>query len=135
MLRIKASERALNHCADLARIAGGSYEMMEFCLKEESAAEQKLAAPTETPAAETSGLPVYDSQAYCRSIGNTAGGSSEIELFCRQSEDTAKKNLAQMKVSDRAMKYCGQIGQAAGGSYEMLEFCLKEEMAAEKQLQ
>ncbi|MDR2947030.1 MAG: hypothetical protein LBV79_09820 [Candidatus Adiutrix sp.] len=134
---LEASDRAVKHCGELGQASGGSYEMMEFCLREEMAAEQKLnAAPAQAPAAAAAaGLPQFDTQAYCRSLGDAAGGSSEMELFCRQSEETAKNNLAGLSFSERVRNYCTQMGQATGGSYEMMEFCVKEEMAAEQQLQ
>lgn len=84
-----------------------------------------------TPVANaSSGTAAYDPAKYCQEISRISGGSSQIELACRQMEQQALKNLINMERTGKAEKYCHGIGATAGGSYRIKEACLKQEQAA-----
>jgi hypothetical protein len=85
---------------------------------------------TDTPAAEQAptGLPSFDTEAYCQKIGDTAGGSYEIEETCRDEESKALAQLNARSISGRTLQYCSRIGETAGGSYEIMETCVEQEL-------
>jgi hypothetical protein len=78
--------------------------------------------------------PGYDTKKYCKEVGDIAGGSSQLELSCRQMEERTKKNLANIQASARSAKHCADVGKIAGGSYQLFEACLQQEAEAEKEL-
>lgn len=80
------------------------------------------------------GFPSYDIDAYCQKIGDTAGGSYDIELTCRQEEDAAFAWAEANPPNRRTMTYCGRIGAVAGGSYEIFKTCVQQEENAASQL-
>lgn len=86
------------------------------------------------PLAIAGDLPLYDTVAYCREIGDLAGGSSQVELVCRQDEEAAKDKIDALNPSARIMKYCDEVARVAGGSYQILEVCIEDELSAEEQL-
>lgn len=89
---------------------------------------------TVIPMAMANELPLYDTNAYCREIGDIAGGSSQIELVCRQEEEAAKVKISTLNPSTRTMRYCDEVARVAGGSYQILEVCITDELSAEGQL-
>ncbi|MDL2259320.1 hypothetical protein LJB99_00370 [Deltaproteobacteria bacterium OttesenSCG-928-K17] len=89
---------------------------------------------TVIPMAMANELPLYDTNAYCREIGDIAGGSSQIELVCRQEEEAAKVKISTLNPSTRTMRYCDEVARIAGGSYQILEVCITDELSAEDQL-
>jgi hypothetical protein len=80
------------------------------------------------------GIPMYDSSAYCGHIGDVAGGSSQIELTCRQQEAEAHEWIRENVGPERSMRYCGKIGSSAGGSYQIFKACLQQEISAAVEL-
>lgn len=79
-------------------------------------------------------VPTYDITKYCRTISDTAGGSSQIELACRQQENDARAWVRGHPTSDRVMSYCDRIGATAGGSYQILKACIGQEEGAAAKL-
>ena len=76
----------------------------------------------------------FDISAYCRSIADTAGGSYQIELTCREMERDAKSRINRKQVPDRIMRYCRRIGETAGGSYQIMLTCIIQELNARSQM-
>lgn len=76
----------------------------------------------------------YDSNAYCRRLGDTAGGSAEVELSCRQQEKAAYEHLSTRPTTPRILNYCNGLGVTSGGSYEVFDACVSQEEAAQRQL-
>jgi hypothetical protein len=79
---------------------------------------EKRPAPepnTETAyAAASAAIPSFDTEAYCRKIGDTAGGSYEIEETCRDEEAKALSQLNSQSIRARTLEYCSRIGDTAG---------------------
>lgn len=86
---------------------------------------------TPAPAAD---VPEYDTKKYCKELGDMAGGSSQLELACRNQENQIKSRLTRIRASARSIKYCKEMGDMAGGSYALYEQCLQQEAESEKQL-
>lgn len=78
--------------------------------------------------------PSFDYKKYCKDVGDAVGGSSQIELACRDDELKAKERIAAVEASAKATGYCKEVSEAIGGSYVIFEECLNEESAAEKKL-
>lgn len=78
----------------------------------------------------TSSVPSYSSIAYCRKIGETAGGSSMIERSCRDMEAEALAAIRSRSIPARIHSYCDKIGQTAGGSYSIYKSCVDMESEA-----
>lgn len=93
---------------------------MSACMAQVKKAQQESAE----------GIPMYDSDAYCAHIGDVAGGSSEIELTCRQEEADAHEWVRENVGSPRSMRYCAKIGSTGGGSYQIFKTCLQQEASA-----
>jgi hypothetical protein len=79
-------------------------------------------------------VPSFDTDSYCEKVGEAIGGSSQIELSCREIEQTAKSKLITESYSNKAMNYCKQIAETVGGSYHILLTCIQDEMSAERKL-
>jgi hypothetical protein len=79
-------------------------------------------------------LPSFDTVSYCRKIGDTAGGSMEIEATCREMEADALSGLSRLTIPARMLRYCTQIGETAGGSYEIMKTCVEMESEAATRL-
>jgi len=79
-------------------------------------------------------LPVYDIKEHCKNVAAMAGGSSQMEVFCRETEDEAKRDIARLAAPARIMKHCDGVARFSGGSYQMLQFCIQQEMEADKKL-
>jgi hypothetical protein len=76
-------------------------------------------------------LPVYDTPAYCRKVGQAAGGSYQIEGTCRESEGNAQRDLrSRVVIESRVLTYCDRVSSAVGGSYQILLQCVKNEEQA-----
>lgn len=92
---------------------------------------QKRASPEPNTgtvyAASSAGLPSFDTEAYCRKIGDTAGGSYEIEETCRNEESRALSQLNSESIPARTLEYCSRIGDTAGGSYVIMQTCVEQE--------
>jgi hypothetical protein len=82
----------------------------------------------------TAELPSFNTASYCRKIGDTAGGSMQIEATCREMEADALDGLQRMAIPSRMLSYCTQIGQTAGGSYEIMKTCVEMESDAASRL-
>lgn len=78
---------------------------------------------------------IYDMKKYCADVGETAGGSYEIEQTCREQEKKSQNNLSYLSVPKRVATYCQNVGQYAGGSYQIMETCIENELKAKKQLE
>ena len=79
-------------------------------------------------------LPAYDTDAYCKQIGEAAGGSYAIEESCQKREKRAQDELAKMDIEPRIFKHCEKIGSTAGGTYAIFQSCVKREMGAKQRL-
>lgn len=90
------------------------------------------ADPIEPPA--RSGAPSYDTIEYCRTIGDTAGGSAMSEQTCREQEAGALAAIRSRSISPRMHDYCDSIGETAGGSYVIYNTCVDMESEAASQL-
>jgi hypothetical protein len=77
----------------------------------------------------------FDIARYCRTIGQHAGGSYQIEKSCRDMEYEAKAKLARMTIPPRIKRYCQNIGQHAGGSYNIMLSCVEMELEAKRSMQ
>ena len=95
-----------------------------------SAATSQDPSKFKTP--EDDGLPAFDTNAYCQTIGATAGGSFQIVETCRQAELNALSQLRKFALKARPMTYCREIGDAIGGSYQIMLACVEEEIEAAK---
>jgi len=95
---------------------------------------ENLAPPTAALPASTTITPQYDTAAYCRKIGDTVGGSNDIELTCRRQESGAENWVRSRNTPDRTMRYCARIGETVGGSYDILKTCIQQEEEAASQL-
>lgn len=73
-------------------------------------------------------LPSYDEAAYCRKIGETAGGSNVVEHNCRAQEARARAEVEAMSIPARTLRVCRDIGGTAGGSYVMLKACVAPDL-------
>jgi hypothetical protein len=93
--------------------------------------ERAVSAVSSSASAE---LPSFDTISYCRKIGDTAGGSMEIEATCREMEGDALSALNRMTIPGRMLRYCTQIGETAGGSYEIMKTCVEMESEAATRL-
>lgn len=84
-----------------------------------------------------SNAPLLDTEAYCKRVGDVAGGSDEIELTCRQQEHVARNWVSAHATSSRTMKYCARVAEGVGGnagSYEIMKTCIEQEEQAAEQL-
>lgn len=72
----------------------------------------------------------FDINSYCRTVADAVGGSYQIEESCRNMEDDARRNLAQMSIPPRVEKYCYEVASAVGGSYQIMESCVNMELEA-----
>lgn len=86
------------------------------------------------PPSASAELPSFDTTAYCRNIGDTAGGSMQIEATCRDMEDEALSELRRMTIPSRMLNYCTEIGETAGGSYQIMKTCVEMESEAAARL-
>lgn len=84
--------------------------------------------------ADAATLPAFDSNAYCRTIGDAAGGSAVIERTCREQESEARSEAAAMSIPARTLNYCTKIGETAGGSYLIFKTCVEQEIGAAAEL-
>lgn len=75
-------------------------------------------------------VPLFDTASYCRQIGDTAGGSYQIERTCRDMEDEARAAIAGRSFPARVARYCTEIGETAGGSYQIMNTCIDMELEA-----
>lgn len=80
-------------------------------------------------------LPNFDTNAYCKQVATFSGGSSQIELGCRQNEKNAAQSLLQMTMYPEVLNYCTQVAIASGQSYSILYGCVQNEMNARKALE
>ena len=77
-----------------------------------------------------SSLPSFSRTAYCEKIGETAGGSYQIESTCRDMEAEALSSLQSQTIPERILQYCTQIGETAGGSFQIMNTCVDMESEA-----
>lgn len=97
--------------------------------------EDDVQTPAPPPkVAISASLPDFDTDEYCRKIGDTAGGSYEIEATCRDEEAAALSQLRSLDIPDRTLKYCSDIGETAGGSYTIMKTCVEQEANAASRL-
>jgi hypothetical protein len=121
-----AAEAALTaEAKSVAAHAEAAAKDAESALKE---AEEEPVAPA--PVAESRSVPSYSITAYCRRIGDTAGGSSMIEKACRDMEADALAAIEAQSIPARVRSYCDQIGRTAGGSYQIYNSCVDMELEA-----
>lgn len=85
--------------------------------------------------AQAADLPQFDIATYCKKVADTSGGSSMIELGCRDMENEAKSALLKMSIPDKMLTYCGKVAQTSGGSYTLLQGCVDMEMEAQQKLE
>jgi hypothetical protein len=71
------------YCAEIGRVAGGSYQIEATCRKMELTSQSNIARMTVPARIEK----------YCRDIGQTAGGSYQIMETCIKQELGAKDSL------------------------------------------
>lgn len=77
-------------------------------------------------AAPIAAVPAFDTKTYCRKIGDTVGGSYQIEETCRDEEAEALRKLTSREIPDRLLR-CSRIGETVGGSYQIMETCVEQE--------
>lgn len=85
--------------------------------------------------AQAADLPQFDIKTYCKKVADTSGGSSMIELGCRDMENDAKSALIKMNIPEKMLAYCGKVAQTSGGSYTLLQGCVDMEMDAQQKLE
>lgn len=76
------------------------------------------------------GLPTFNTQSYCRSIGDAVGGSYEVELGCQHDEQITLRELQEMAIPKRVAHYCTSVANSIGGSYQVFLDCSKDEIRA-----
>jgi len=81
-----------------------------------------------------SAVPSYDIRAYCEKVSDSVGGSAEIELSCRQQEETAKSAAEARDLPERVQQYCDEVAQSIGGSYVIYNGCADQELEALEKL-
>lgn len=77
-----------------------------------------------------SSVPNFDTNRYCAMIGETAGGSYQIEATCREQEMLARSRASRSSIPSRVVNYCRTIGETAGGSYQIYITCVEQELGA-----
>jgi hypothetical protein len=100
-----------------------------------AASSTDTAEPSEAHSAPpTADLPSFDTASYCRKIGDTAGGSMQIEATCREMEADALHALQRMSIPSRMLNYCTRIGETADSSYQIMKTCVEMESDAASRL-
>ncbi|MCK5604140.1 hypothetical protein KAR91_19790 [Candidatus Pacearchaeota archaeon] len=72
-----------SYCAEVAKVAGGSYQIEETCRSQERQAKQninRMSVPSRV-------------EKYCKEIGQVAGGSYQIMETCIKQELGAKSRM------------------------------------------
>lgn len=75
-----------------------------------------------------------DSKKFCAQLGASAGGSSFMEMKCRDLEATAVLKIDSQKVPNQVLATCARQGDFMGGSYHAMSMCIDMELNARKRL-
>lgn len=79
-------------------------------------------------------IPQFDTKAYCKTVAEASGGSSTIELGCRDMEKDAKSALLKMSIPTKVLNYCTEVARVSSGSYSIFQGCVETEMDAQQKL-